>query len=99
MLPDPGAVTAFDWLQIGKWLTRIWIYFFLVVGFSATFLTAHAIIPSMVASGHVPSDWGGKLRRPMYATAAIMLVGMGIFLAFTVEQSHIIERFWDRWFI
>ncbi len=99
MLPDPGAITAFDWLQIGKWLTRIWIYFFLVVGFAATFLTAHAIIPSMISSGHVPEALGAKLRRPMYATAAVMLAGMGLFLAFTVDQTHIIERFWDRWFI
>jgi hypothetical protein len=51
---DPGSVNAADWLEIGKWLTRLWVYFFCIVGFAFTFLGAHSIIPSLVSTGHLP---------------------------------------------
>ena len=99
MVPDPDAINAVDWLEIGKWLTRIWLYFFCVVGFSFTFLTAHALIPSLVSTGHIPKELGDRLRPPMYATATLILAGVGFFLALTVIKSHHIENIYDRFWI
>ena len=95
MLPDPGAITAFDWLQIGKWLTRIWIYFFLVVGFSATFLTAHALIPSLIASGHLPKE-ANMLRLPIYGGSIIMVALAILFMVWTVGNTYLLEQVYNR---
>ena len=97
-MPDPGSITAADWLQIGKWLTRLWVYFFCVVAFSFTFLSAHAIIPSLVSSGHLPKAVS-KLRPHMYFTAVVFLGLAGLFMALTVDKSYLLEEFWDRFWI
>ena len=99
MMPDPDAINAVDWLLIGKWLTRIWLYFFCIVGFAFTMLTAHAIIPSLVSSGQIPKELAGKLRPPLYGTAVLILAAAITFLAFTVDKSLRIEDFWDRFWI
>ena len=98
-MPDPGSVTAFDWLQIGKWVTRLWVYFFFIVALSFTFLNAHAIIPSLVASGQIPRS-ASKLRRPMYATCLLLVAGAIVFMVFSSNQAHFsLDRFWGRFWI
>jgi hypothetical protein len=99
MMPDPDAMNSVDWLEIGKWLTRIWVYFFCIVGFAFTLLTAHALIPSLVSTGHIPKELADRVRPPMYATAVVLLAAIGFFLALTVGKAHHIENFYDRWWI
>ena len=80
MMPDPDAINAVDWLEIGKWLTRIWLYFFCIVGFAFTLLTAHALIPLPgVHRPYPPRKLGDRLRPPMYATAVLILAAIGFF--------------------
>lgn len=98
-MPDPGAITAADWLQIGKWMTRLWVYFFLIVGFAFTILTAHAIIPSLVSTGHLREDEARGLRRPMYLVALVILGVAMFFLTLTVNKTYLLEDFWDRFWI
>ena len=98
MMPDPGAIDALDWLEIGKWLTRLWVYFFCIVAFAFTFLTAHALIPSLVSTGQLP-ERASKLRPPMYGACVLILAVAGLFLALVVDKSYLLERFWDRFWI
>ena len=97
-MPDPGAISASDWLQIGKWLTRLWVYFFFIVAFAFTFLTAHAVIPSLVASGQLPQQ-AVKLRPLMYGGCLLLLAGAGVFMNWTFDKSHLLEQFWGRFWI
>ena len=99
MMPDPGAVTASDWLEIGKWMTRLWLYFFFIVGFALTFLTAHAVIPSLVSTGQIPSEKAQKLSPPLYIGAALILAVAMVFLSLTVNKSYLLEQFYDRFWI
>ena len=95
---DPAAVNADSWSQIGDWLHWLWAYFFCIVILAFTFLTAHAIIPSLVSSGHLPRTYL-KLRRPMY-TGVIIFIGLAmLFLTWTVTNSHLLEDVYNRFWI
>ena len=91
-------MNAADWLEIGKWLTRLWVYFLCIVGFGFTFLAAHAIIPSLVSSGHL-SQSALKLRPPMYATAFLLFAAAVVFMGLTVEKSLLLREFWDNFWL
>jgi hypothetical protein len=97
-MPDPGSITAADWLEVGKWLTRLWVYFFCIVAFAFTFLTAHAIIPSLVSSGHLPGQFM-KLRGPMYLTVLIFAGLAALFMVWTVDHSLLLEDVYNRFWI
>ena len=95
---DPESITAFDWSEIGNWLHWLWAYFFVIVALAFTFITAHSIIPSLVATKQLPRKFM-KLRPPMYL-AVVGLIGLAVFLMIeTVENTHLLEGFWDRWWI
>jgi hypothetical protein len=58
---DPKALTSTDWQNIHLFLQWFWIYFPLIVTFAITMLTAHALIPSAVTTGHLPAS-ASKLK-------------------------------------
>ena len=95
---DPAAVTAFDWSEIGNWMHWFWAYSFTIVVLALTFLTAHAIIPSLVASSHIPEKFL-KLRPPMYLGVVVILGVAMMFLAWTVNNSYLLERVYNRFWI
>ena len=73
MFDDPKALTTANWQDISAWLTFFWIYVPVVFTFAVTLLTAHAIIPSLIRTGHIPQGTN-KLRIPMTAFAAVLFV-------------------------
>ena len=95
---DPGAVGAENWADIGDWLHWLWAYFFAIVILALTFLTAHAIIPSLVASGHLPDQFN-KLRQPMYLGVATFIGLAILFMVWTVDNSHLLEKVYNRFWI
>ena len=58
MLPDPIAIGSLEWREIGTLLHNLWFYLCLIVSFAVTMLTAHAIIPSLISTGHLPKSAG-----------------------------------------
>ncbi len=95
---DPAAVNAVHWAQIGDWMHWFWAYFFTIVTLAFTFLTAHAIVPSLVASGHLPDKFL-KLRQPLYV-GVIALIGLAmLFLTWTVNNAHLLETLYNRFWI
>ena len=95
---DPVAVNAELWSDIGNWLHWLWAYFFCIVILAFTFLTAHAIIPSLVSSGHLPERFM-QLRRPLYLGVAIFGGLAMLFLTWTVGNSHLLEDLYNRFWI
>jgi hypothetical protein len=95
---DPVSVSGADWSEIGNWLHWLWAYFFCIVIIAFSFLFAHAIIPSLVTSGHLPRE-ALKLRRPIY-TGAVLFLGLAmLFLTWTVHNSHLLEKVYNRFWI
>ena len=95
---DPLPVSAAAWSDIGNWLHWLWAYFFCIVILAFTFLSAHAIIPSLVSSGHLPATFL-KLRRPMYLGVAVFIGLAGLFMAWTVDNSYLLENLYNRFWI
>ena len=95
---DPASITAADWSNVGDWLHWLWAYFFAIVIIAFTFLTAHALIPSLIASGHLPRE-ANMLRPPIYF-GAIVIVGLAIlFMVWTVDNSYLLEQVYNRFWI
>ena len=95
---DPAAVTASDWSEIGNWLHWLWAYSFCIVILAFGFLTAHAVIPSLVSTGHLPKRLL-ELRRPIYLGVAIFLGLAMLFLTWTVVNSLLLENVYNRFWI
>lgn len=92
---DPKALTSTDWNNIHLFLQWFWIYFPLVVAFAVTMLTAHALIPSAVSTGHLPQGIA-KLKWPLTGLALIIAVIAIIILVLGINQTLDVRNFWNR---
>ena len=96
---DPKALIDVNWSDTGSILLFIWMFVIAVVGFASFMLMAHAIIPSLLASGHIPEglrNIARKQRFPMYLSAIVMLGVISFWLAMATDAAHEIRRFWPR---
>ncbi len=96
MLEDPKGLTSANWNDIHVWLTLLWIYIPLILTFALSMLTAHAIIPSLIITGQLPPS-ASRLRVPLTGFAFLVLIAAIVILAFAMNQTLNIEKFWDRW--
>lgn len=95
MFEDPKALTAADWQNIHLLLQWLWIYLPLIVTGSLTLVTAHAFIPSLVITGHLPPP-ALRLRVPMTVFAVLVLAVAAVILGLALNQATTVENFWDR---
>jgi hypothetical protein len=98
MLPDPIAIGSLEWREIGALLHNLWFYLCLIVTFAVTMLTAHAIIPSLISTGHLPRS-AGLLRFSLTVTALVILAFALTVLSMAVNMAYVIETFYDRFWI
>ncbi len=99
MMPDPSGISQFTWGEIGKLLHNLW-YFFALIFVTAMFLaTSLAIIPSLVASGHLPRT--ANLFRFSMLITALGLLGLGItIMVYSHDLARVImDSFYDRYWI
>ena len=92
---DPEFITTSFWDRIGGTDTFLFLFGIFVIGFAFIFLTSHAIIPSLVASGHLP-ERAQRLRRGLYLSATIIFVAAVTFLAISMKFGQVIGDFWAR---
>ena len=95
---DPAAVNADLWSDIGNWLHWFWAYFFCIVIIAFSFLTTHAIIPSLVSSGQLPAKFL-KLRLPIYIWVLAFIGLAMLFLTWTVNNTYLLEDLYSRFLI
>lgn len=95
MFDDPKALTAADWQNIHLLLQWLWIYLPLIVTAAVTLVTAHALIPSLVITGHLPESTL-KMREPLTAVAIVILGVAALIMGLAVGQGMTVENFWDR---
>ena len=98
MFDDPKALTSTDWNNIHLFLQWFWIYFPLAVTFAITVLTAHAIIPSLVTTGHLPGG-ANRIKLPLNVFALLVFAAAVVILVFGINQTLDVANFWDRYLI
>ena len=98
MFEDPKALTVADWENIHIWLQWLWIYLPLIVTFVLTMVVAHAILPSLVLTGHLPGTVL-RLRTPMTGFALAVLAAAIVILVLAINQTLTVENFWNRYLI
>ena len=98
MFEDPKALSSANWNDIHLWLTYFWIYVPLVLTFAFTILTAHALIPSLINTGHIPTSVG-RLRIPLTFFAALVFLAAVFMMVLTINKTLDLAKFWDRWLI
>ena len=94
-MEDPKALTSVDWNNIHMFLQWFWIYFPIVVTFRITLLTAHALIPSLVNTGHLPESTQ-KLRIPLTKFAVLLFAAGAVILVLGINAELDIANIWDR---
>ena len=95
MFDDPKALTSADWQSIHFFLPWFWIYSPLVVMFAVTMLTAHALILSLVITGHLSAS-ANRLRLPLNLFALLVLAAAVVILVLGINQTLDVRNFWDR---
>jgi len=99
---DPERMNFIDWANTASILHNLWLVLIFVVVFAFLMLLAHAVIPSALASGHVPEGVRNLVRKqrfPMYLTAFLLLGVIAFWLFQAAEAAHEIRRFWTRFWI
>ena len=96
---DPSFITRSDWADIGEFLLGLLFIPGLMIVFAFSMLTAHALIPSLVTSGHIPEDFS-KLRRVFYIIAFTALLGVISYFAFVaVNANRSFGDVYSRWWL
>ena len=94
---DPSAISQETWSEIGGLLTRLWIFVLLIVIFAGNMILGHNMIPSLVASDHLPRTF--QKTRPFFYALALASFGAALFiLTRVVSLSGLLRDFWaDYW--
>ena len=95
---DPEFLTHADWSGLGGLLRFLWFFSASVVAFALNMLLAQAIVPSLVASNHLPQGML-RVRRMFLAVAMSALVLAVIMLVIVVMRLSVIAGFYEKWWI
>lgn len=95
MLDDPKTLTSANWNDVQNWLRLLWIYLPLVITFAFTILVAHAFIPSLISTGHLPAE-AHKVRLPLTMFALMVLIAAAVVMALAMNLTLAVKNFWDR---
>ena len=95
---DPEFITNEHWADISTALRFLWLYWLFIIGFATNMLLAHALIPSLINSGQLPSSVG-RIRPLLYMGALGILAIAILFFILTAVNVDVIGRFSERWWI
>ncbi len=93
---DPALISADDWQSLARMLNELYVATGLGLAAGAAFLTAHAILPSLVATEDVPQELLGLrwLFYPIFALA-LLLCCYALALAFS-QGVGFLDHFYPR---
>ena len=88
-------LTADQWGDGGNALKLLWLSLLFVLVASGSFITAHAILPSAIATGTLPQRLG-KLRPLFYALGFAAVAGIAVNVVFIIDFLDYIEVIFGR---
>ena len=95
---DPTALSNSEWTNIGRLLINLWIFLGLMLAFAFSLLMGHALIPSLVATRHLPERL--EKMRPALYTVALVFFGLAMFfIARATSMATVIAKIYERWWI
>ena len=95
---NPAELGSSEWSDIGKLLTNLWIVVIFIVLFATNMLLGHNLIPSLVASQHIPNSF--QKARPLLYVLAIVFFGLdAFFLVQAISLASVLRRFWESYWI
>jgi len=95
---DPAPLNTQQWAQVGLALKFLWAAFACALVGAPSLLTAHALIPSLVATSTISNRW--QRSRPLFYIVGIAgVAGVGLFLFLAAQETEWIReqfpRFWQ----
>ncbi len=90
-------LTADQWGDGGNALKLLWLSLLFVLIGSGSFITAHAVLPSAIATGTLPQRFG-KLRPVFYAMGFAAVVGIAVNVVFIIDFLSYFEDVFGRRF-
>ncbi|MCH7734625.1 MAG: hypothetical protein IH868_08040 [Chloroflexi bacterium] len=90
-------LTADQWGDGGNALKLLWLSLLFAIIGSGSFITAHAVLPSAIATGTVPPRLG-KLRPLFYALGFAAVVGIAVNVVFVIDFLDYLEVIFGRRF-
>jgi hypothetical protein len=95
---DPLPLTTAEWGDTGPAIIMLWLALVCAVVAGVSLVTAHAIIPSAVATRTISGRWE-KLRPVFYLVGITAVLGIGIFLYLSTQYLDWIQRVWPRYWM
>lgn len=95
---EPAPLNALHWSELGSTLFALWMAVIFIVLFAANMLVGHNLLPSFIATGHVPASLQ-KTRIAFYAFAIICFAIAAYFLFSMVQQSSVLDSIWPEYWI
>ncbi len=94
--PDPSYITASDWAAAADLLAALWFLLGAALGFGASMLLAHGMIPSLAISRDIPANVARRIRVPLYAAAVAFLM-LGLYaISLFVQRLDLISNLFYR---
>ncbi len=88
-------LTPDQWGDGGNALKLLWLSLLFALIGSGSFITAHAILPSAIATGTLPQRLG-KLRPLFYALGFLAVAGIAVNVVFIIDFLDYIEVTFGR---
>ena len=95
---DPTPLTSSEWSELGKVLTSMWLMVALVIFFCTNLLVGHILIPSLVASHHLPPSLQ-KARVGFYALAIAGFAATLFVLTMAIDAAGVIADIFETYWI
>ena len=93
---DPRPITAADWVGTNDMLISLWAFVGAMIVFAFCLMLAHAVVPSMVGTGHLP-ERAASYRPLLYGLSVVFfVVALAIFFNFAVNQVGPIYGIYGR---
>jgi|FaiFalDrversion3_1042247.scaffolds.fasta_scaffold01630_1 phosphoglycerol transferase MdoB-like AlkP superfamily enzyme len=92
---DPIALTAQQWAQVKTLLHTLWLLPFFAAGLALLLLLSFAVIPSLVATRHLPPDTL-RVRGLFLLVALAAVMGIAFVFARVIEAGEVVRAIYPR---
>lgn len=73
---DPRTITGGDWSKISALVFLLWLVVIFNVSFAFAMLFGHGVIPSLTATGHIPTVF--HRIRPFFYVLGLIALGLAV---------------------